>query len=222
MAEWTCEIEGTSIVLLGNFNPSIFHPAWLAANNLIRADEAETAKIGIIAPQVAQFTVDWINLEVTQERFLASTTDSAHYEPLRDLVLGIFTLLEHTRFNKMGINRDMHYRIPSLERWHGFGDLLVPKSIWEQVIPKPGLKSLTVQGIQSETPHAEVNVKVEPSTQVHPGVYISINNHHKESEADAAKKLMSVLRDSWSELHAYATRIANHLIEQEVLHAARR
>jgi hypothetical protein len=41
----TPEIQGMSIVLVGGFNPKIFHPAWFAAQKLIREKEAEEANI---------------------------------------------------------------------------------------------------------------------------------------------------------------------------------
>ena len=39
------QFEGVTIVLLGQFNPAIFQPAWLAAENLVRPQEAESAEI---------------------------------------------------------------------------------------------------------------------------------------------------------------------------------
>src|SRR5437867_1304432 len=104
MALPNCEIEGVSIVLRGNFNPSIFQPAWLASHSLLRRQEADAAKINVIHPELTSFTAEWLILEVTKDRFGAATIHQAHAEPLRDLVLGVFTLLEHTPFTKMGMN----------------------------------------------------------------------------------------------------------------------
>src|SRR3989304_1023383 len=167
MADWTCEIESAVIVLRGNFNPSIVQPFWLAAHGLIRSEEAEAAKIDIITPPLASFTAVWLTLQVTQDRFSASTTDAAHYEPLRDLVVGIFSLLEHTQFDKMGINRQMHYRMPSEERWHALGHLLAPKAAWKDMMVHPGLRSLIIEGLRVGIPEAKIYVKVEPSVKVH-------------------------------------------------------
>jgi hypothetical protein len=46
-----CELEGTSVVLVGNFNPAIFHPSWLASHNMVRGGEAEKAQIQIVSPE---------------------------------------------------------------------------------------------------------------------------------------------------------------------------
>jgi hypothetical protein len=50
------EIEGVGIVLVGSFNPRIFQPAWFAAENLIREEEEQAAKIELIHRQVAIFS----------------------------------------------------------------------------------------------------------------------------------------------------------------------
>lgn len=39
------EIDGATIVLLGEFNPAIFQPAWFGQNGLIGAQEVKEAKI---------------------------------------------------------------------------------------------------------------------------------------------------------------------------------
>ncbi len=215
---WSCEIEVTSVVLLGKFNPSIFQPAWLAANNLIRQGEAEAANIEVIHREVCVFTADWLNLQVTQTRFVATAVDAVHQIELRDLVLGIFTLLEHTPFDKMGMNRDMHFRMDSREKWHAFGDLLVPKGLWgPPIMEQPGLRSLVIENQRDEIKLPKLTVKVEPSPRVSPGVYIGTNAHHDAGaeDPDAARNLLKVLKDSWESTQAEARRIAEHLLNQQ-------
>lgn len=45
------EIDGSSIVVLGSFNPAIFHPLWFKINQLIRPEEADSAKLEVTHPQ---------------------------------------------------------------------------------------------------------------------------------------------------------------------------
>lgn len=170
-------MDRASVVLIGRFNPAIFQPAWLASHGLIRSEEAEHAKGLVFSPEVASFTAEWLVMQVTSERFEAHTDDPAHAQPLRDLVLSIFGLLEHTPVEKMGINRHLHYQLESEERWHRLGHLLAPKDIWNNVLSDPGLRSLTVSGHGADAPGARVQVVVEPSAKFHPGVYISVNEH---------------------------------------------
>ncbi len=50
-----------SIVLLDDFNPKIFHPAWFAAENLIGKQDAESAKVEVIHQDVSIWQNSTIN-----------------------------------------------------------------------------------------------------------------------------------------------------------------
>jgi len=77
------ELSGINIVILGSFNPKIFQPAWFAANELIRKLEAEEADTEIIHNDISIFRIgDWLRLEVTRDRFNASTEQEAYFEVL--------------------------------------------------------------------------------------------------------------------------------------------
>jgi hypothetical protein len=209
------EIEGTSIVLVGQFNPPIFQPAWLAAQKLLRPEDAEAAVVEVIHPQVARFTAEWVMLEVSQNRFSAETTDPACYETLRDLVTGIFTVLEHTPFSQMGFNSTMHFALQTVERWHSLGHLLAPKEPWSAILEKPGTRSLTVQGKRAGAASERVSITVEPSLRVSHGAFINVNEHFQRAPGpDAARELLALLASEWSGALAYASSAANHLLGQ--------
>lgn len=83
------------IVILGDFNPAIFHPAWFAMQELVRPQEADAAEIQLVHPDATIFQIDWGRIHVMRERFQARTSQESYFEPLRDLVIGVFTLLSH-------------------------------------------------------------------------------------------------------------------------------
>lgn len=139
------KLESMSIVLVGNFNPVIFQPAWLAANGLLPAEEVKDPKVQVIHPDLASFTADWVNVQVVPTRFQALTMDAARYEPLKDLVVGIFALLEHAPFTQMGINCDAHFEPPQDVR-DRIGDALAPKPPWTSTMQEPKLWSLVMAG----------------------------------------------------------------------------
>src|SRR4051812_22493691 len=91
-----CKGEDVSIVFLGRFNPAIFHPLWLAGNNLIRKEEAESGKIDVIHAEAAVFRTEWLILQCTTDQLSLVTFDPTKYAPLRDLAVGICKVLEHT------------------------------------------------------------------------------------------------------------------------------
>jgi hypothetical protein len=208
--------EQASIVLLGHFNPAIFQPAWFASHDLLRKEEADIAQVQVIAPQLCQFKADWLELEVTSDRFSARTPDTAHTEPLRDLVLGTFALLEHTPFDKMGLNRNMHFRAESEEVWHKFGHELAPKAIWQKILRDPGLLELVIQGSREKAPHARIQIKVQPSVPIKPGIYIAVNEHYDASAKETPMlQLMTILRDSWRDARVYALEAAETLMREQ-------
>src|ERR1700735_4210479 len=134
------EDEGALITLIGSFNPAIFQPRWLGSLNLIRPEEAEKAQIATIQAEIADFKTDWFHLQVLQKRLVLQSLDPTHLEPLRDLAVGIFTILPHTPVEILGMARIFHYKMPSPEAWHNVGNQLAPKDPWNSILDTPGLR----------------------------------------------------------------------------------
>ena len=169
------ESEEAAVVLLGSFNPAIFQPSWLGSTELIGKTEAEKATDLIVSEQLTSFKVGSIRIQVMRERFSAVAENAAHFEVLRDLVAGVFKLLEHTPIRAMGVNRLAHYKVESEARWHAIGDALAPKQFWDGLLsyPKaprklPGMRSLTIEGLRPGSEAKSIRIKVEPSFQVKP------------------------------------------------------
>lgn len=213
------EIQGLSIVLLGDFNPKIFQPAWFAAQGLIGPQESEEAQasVEIIHPDVAIFRLDWLTLQVTRERFLAATAQEAYAEAVRDLVLGTFTLLRHTPAGVMGINREMHFRMRSETEWHAFGDRLAPKAPWNDVLKKPGMRRLDMEGVRPDDLPGYIRVRVEPSAKIRPGVYFHVNDHYTVADPTTVvgcDQMIDILGVRWDESVVRSRTIIDALYNQ--------
>ena len=208
---YTLEINAVSIVLIGSFNPAIFNPLWFKVHDLIKPDEADSAKLEITHPEVSSFSTDWLKLQVLHKRFAAATTDPSHFPSLKDLVRGTFSLLEHTPVSKMGLNRLMHFRMSSTKEWHEFGDLVAPKEHWKVIMNKPGLISLRMEDPRTEGHKGYVRVKIEPSARIQPGVFVEVNNHYESESENGLEVMMGVLESSWSNVLSSSEEIAKHL-----------
>lgn len=213
------ELDGVSIVLLGLFNPAIFQPMWFKAHGLIRGDEAESAqKITVISPEISQFKIGEFMMEVWRERFMASTNDTTLFQPLRDLVIGAFSLLEHTPIKAIGINRTMHFSIADIDTLNRFGDFLAPKDSWKELMDTPGL-AVMIMKYPRANPQGEINVRIEASQKVIPGVYFDVNNHYElkkeETEVEGAMKAINVLKDNWESGLLFSLKIAEHLLGKD-------
>lgn len=202
MGDMKAKIEGIGIVLVGSFNPQIFQPAWFAAQGLIRKEEGESAKIQVIHPEIAAFSLDWAQLQVTHENFVLDSSTTQQFSPalLRDLALGTFRLLPHTPVKMMGLNRSFHFPIESEALWHSIGHKLAPKEHWNGLLEKPGTRSLSVEGIRPDKHKGRILVKVEPSIQLHPGVFVHINDHFEVENPNTttgANEMVDILEKQW-------------------------
>lgn len=196
MTSYSIETEQLSIVVRGGFNPDIFHPQWFSKHGLLRDKEVESAEgipssdgedeenIGFVTNQVTKFEIDWLKIHATRDRLQIDSVQGSYYEELRDVVQGVFELLEHTPIRVLGINRSFHYSIDDddpKEIRDELGHSLVPKNKgWDNLLNNTVTRSVTVQGVRDESPcDGHVNVTIEPSTEVRYGVYFGINDHHQ-------------------------------------------
>jgi hypothetical protein len=204
----TSEIEGASVVLIGNFNPAIIHPAWLVRHDLVRQSEEAAATVQLVRPELSLFSVGPFTLHTEPSRFTCSIVDLGQLEPLRDLVKSIFTLLSQTPIRAIGLNRQMHFRVSSDEVWHRVGNELAPPTPWEGLVDDAGLKTLTI-GQRDPTKNPRQQVTVEPSVRMPhgvKGVYVAVNQHF-ESKTEDASDVLTELSASWSSFFAQARRI---------------
>jgi len=206
------EIDGSSIVVLGSFNPAIFHPLWFKINQLIRPEEADAAKLEVTHPAISIFSLEWFKLQAETERFIVETTDKANFGPISDLVLGTFSILDHTPVRALGINRVMHFKMDSREKWHAFGHMIAPKEVWQGVMERPGLRSLTMEDPRDD-PMGFTRVRIEPSKRIDPGIFIEINNHY-EIKDNNIQNILNILKVSSKEVLLKAESIANYLIKK--------
>src|SRR5262245_56923584 len=100
-------LDRLSIVLAGSFNPTIFQPAWFGHHQILRESEAEQATIKMLNPQLAHFQTEWLEVQVLRERFVAMSRSGGYEGPLRDVVVSIFSRLEHTPVRALGMNREV-------------------------------------------------------------------------------------------------------------------
>lgn len=211
------EIQGVTIVLLGDFNPKIFQPAWFAHHELINNYEIEDATIKIVHPDVVSFTLGWMELNVTRDKFTITTLQEPHYRTVFELVIRTFKLLEHTPLRYLGINQMKHYRMKDENEWHDLGDMLAPKNLWRDIFKKPGMRSLTMEeGVRPDNYNGYIRVTIEPSDRIRPGVFFQVNDHFQVKDPDTnlgAAEIFNILLDAWSESIRRSDYIINSILE---------
>ena len=193
------ELQSHSIVAGGDLNPAIFQPAWFAGEDLINRGEAQAAKIQMISAQAALFDVDWLSVQVLPERFVATTTNEAFFQHLNDLVAATFSRLVHTPIRMLGINYSCHCHLDGKQPWSRLSDVLAPKMPWFDLLDRPRMHSLTMEGTRPAGPNGYLRIRVEPSVRVEGGLFIDINNHYDVAEEGAGcRAMLRILNEEWS------------------------
>lgn len=193
------EFQAHTIIAVGDLNPAIFQPAWFAAEGLITREEAQAAKVDMISAQAALFQVDWLNLQVLPDRFVAATEHEAFYRHLVDLVASTFSKLIHTPIRALGINYSGHYRLESNAQWISVSDQLAPKNRWSGLLESPIMRSLTMGSPRMTGPKGHLQIRVEPSVRITNGVFVEMNNHYDVSHEEAGcRAMLSVMSRHWS------------------------
>ncbi len=183
-------ISSCSIVLLGQFNPAIFHPAWLEARGI--EESATTSPDGdlLTHPSIANFSIDTRSYRVRTDLFQIETL-VAPWVMVLDITTKIFAEnLVHTPITGFGINRSVHFSLPSKSSRIRLGRILAPIEPWgeygqgmdaDDASLTGGLQTLMMRRSSLLDGHVlETNVTIEPSIKIpgNTGVYMHVNCHH--------------------------------------------
>ena len=216
--EFEPEQRVIAVVILGDFNPAIFHPLWYAQNDLIPEEEIGDASDVITSAEVSTFLLNEVHFQVERHRFGLTTKDASKAPYLRDLAVSSFTLLEHTPLTAMGLNLDLHFSLPSSEAWHQVGYRLAPKECWQGVLESPGLRGVSMEGTRPDCDADRVWIRVQPAGGLEHGVFVGINQHYnietkkRKSIAERNTEVMRILNDDWNSFHSYAEHAAVLLV----------
>ena len=215
----TPEAEGLDVVVVGSFNPAIFHPEWFLRQNLIGDQDAKDATIKVVSGQVTEVRLCGLKLLCIAERFSLGTSNVSQAARIQDLLLGIFSVLPHTPIAACGINPLAHYRVDNAAYWHKIGHTLAPKElVWNELFQQPGMQSLTIKSPREGDFAGEVNITVEPSAKYSPGILVRSNYHYglppSSIHAGGAELLLNFLRTEWNPACEMVQRVANMIFDK--------
>lgn len=175
--------DNMAVVVLGEFAPLTITPQWLRKMDLIGEEDYDSYSIEIISSGATIVSFGSIQLKVVPETLQVTTDVAADVEVARDLAAGILLSKGSPEVSMMGINRTVHFEAP-LDGYHAIGDALAPKDVWGSTLHLPGMLNLGIRGVRDDGYGGSVNVQVQPSNVVLPGVFVSINDHYDLTYAD--------------------------------------
>ena len=208
-------LSESSIVLLGNFNPVIFHPEWFDRFKILPSHETQWAegekpkitevpfkdkKIVIqevpaimVRPDLAELQFPSITLRVNPTRFQCQTLEREKFNLVREVTTKIFTLLSHTPIEALGINFHGHCKFAD------DSDKIL-KSLFAK--REESFQKIFEGGYQVEGQFVFQRrgqrgaVRFEVSKKMDGGIYIG-SNFHSEIETHTADQVIQLIDENY-------------------------
>ena len=225
------------VVARGSFRPVKVSPTWLQDQDLIGDSEHKEAVFEVLLPnELVIFNAGWLQCQATPDNLTFQTDQEAEVERLRDLAVGTLRAL-NAPISLLGINRMVHFSVRNTEQWHSIGDHVVHNEIWGDILNVPGIRVATYWGQRSDRYAGHIQVQIEPSSLVHPGIFVSYNDHYDltivehqptnrsefdtlnrqentEATTDKLAVAIDILTNQWEQSSQLSTRIIERVAEQ--------
>ena len=205
-----------SVVIVGAFNPSMFHPEWFGRNGIISAEDVgialnvENSIPTIVTPQLTIFTTSQLSIRVEQNRF-SVTAEREPFDAVNDVIKKTFEKLGSLTITAYGYNYSAHYDFERDTMRNDFADRIAPKKYWKALLGddvsgdarQGGLLSIQMNKLKPDGQGAITTV-LQPSVPIKKGVYIACNDHNnlKKEEASADIAVEYIDRDIIKSLKA--------------------
>lgn len=210
------EVKSLAIVLIGNFNPAIVQPFWLANKQLIRESEAYGTKVDLIHNELVSFDLPWVKFNVRPNRFEVSSKSEPYFGPLKDLVNGIFTFLKETPVKAIGINHIYNLNLRDAKRFYEFGNKMVPLRKWDFMNDPRVIQLEMLEQQRKDQKPGHYRIKIESSNVSTPfGVNVVLTDHLDIDTRRPGKdsELVSVLNTHWNDSFKVADERINKICE---------
>jgi hypothetical protein len=202
------DVETDSIVLLGHFNPSLLQPKWLEAQRLFEGREIEVGET-LITPPVTELNLGWLQVQVMEGRASFTTTEEVTSAGLlRDFVVDLFRVLEHTPVSAIGMNRLQHFGLPS-GAWDRLISKLGPYAPVRDGLPGAVTKSLAWEAPREDGLTGHRALTLQPSARLEGGAWISWNSHVALGDEQRGSDAVEVLEQRWDPERRTGTSMAD-------------
>lgn len=212
-----------SIVVLGNFNPAIFHPEWFRSYKIIAEQEIAAAETPItleypsgvrikehhllVSPQETSLIFQSFHLDVTPERYQAIIRPGYDLLPVKETTIKIFQYLSHTPVKSVGINFNAYWKMDDDSKT--FLNRLF--SLQSGKISVLGDEYLVEGRFKFNRNNAEVTFRIERSPLQSDGIYLDFN-FHREIPDHRTETLVELIRSSFDTDRETAKEIATGIL----------
>lgn len=182
------QAEVRSVVIIGDFMPSIFQPLWLASKNLIGENEAKSASGTVITHDICQFkSGDWLEFLCIPNKMQILTRKTPYFPMLRDFVIQLIRLIPNIRVSSIGLNYIFSLGLRDSTEFYEIGKQLSDLDRWKDILNKPTLRQISLQGdIDENDSRMTLNIQpTPPEMRISFGIDINVNNHFQLSNGTA-------------------------------------
>lgn len=178
-----------SVVLLGSFNPLIFHPLWLLKKGLIPESDV-VDKMIVINSKVSQYPIgDWMQMTVTPERCEFKIQKPERIVVMKDLIMGTLSALPETPIIAMGINRGNIINLGDADSYYKFGSKLAMLDIWNDCLHNPRLRDIIIEDVENigegeEKVRRRIQIKTADVKDQEFCIDVNFNNHYTANAQD--------------------------------------
>ena len=216
--------EEASIVLVGNFNPKIFHPEWFIRKEIVGEWDYKNEQ-DINLPDMAQISLPSDrNITVFLNKFSIVTSRASEYLTLKDLVVSSFTLLSETPISQLGMNFTSVIKIYDQAQWKKFGSDLAPQQYWKNVASylsdldgvkqdEFGLWEIIMNMPRPDEFIGFVRPQIVALPHLGPGVLAFTINNHIDITDSSALTMTKILEENWDKSLDLAREMTSNIME---------
>lgn len=219
--------EDANIVVVGNFNPKIFHPEWFIAKGIIGQWAYEADDLICVADYTRFEMPDNILLEVYLTKLIIRTNAQTSFVTIRDLLVNIFSYLSETPTQQVGMNFSTLIKIKDKEQWKILGENIAPQQKWKAAADyyeglgdkekyKFGLWELVMNLPRPDDYLGYIRAKIKVANDISGIIEFSINNHIDIVEQNA-KDLTEVLNTSWEASLEFANKYTQRVLTENLV-----
>lgn len=197
-----------SVVLLGSFNPLIFHPLWLLKKRLIPESDVVNKQI-VINSQVSQYPIgDWMQMTVTPDRCEFKIQKPERIVVMKDLIMGTLNSLPETPIIAMGINRGNIINLGDAGSFYTFGSKLAILDIWKDCLHTPRLRDIIIEDVEKtvegeEIVRRRIQIKSAEVKDQQFCIDVNLNNHYTAKVQDTAFAIKTLDTYLMSDMEKY-------------------
>lgn len=189
------EKKECSIVLVGKFNPGMFHPSWFVKNDIMKPEDevfseeqSENYPL-MVSNQLTMFRTNSLSIKIDINRFQV-LSNKEDYIDVIDFVCKTLDVLSAYSITAYGFNFSAHYDLQNQDSFKKFGDLLAPKVYWSEFMGESknpeklnGLQSMRMIKFKQNDDGYDT-LEIQGSARLKFGVFMASNDHNNVSDED--------------------------------------